>query len=86
MLILCCLFPSPVPGSPQNVLAYSTTSVSIYLSWDPPPDDQRNGMIVHYTVRVVQPHGEATVYMNSTATSIVVTSLTPYQSVGRRSM
>ena len=72
-----CLF--TVPSSPaQNVLAYNTTSTSIHLSWDPPPDDQRNGIIIYYTVHIVPPHGGASVHLNSTDTRIVVTSLSPY--------
>ena len=68
-----------VPSSPaHNVLAYNITSTSIYLSWDPPPDDQRNGIIVQYSIRIVPPLGGTIVYFNSTATSIVVTPLSPY--------
>ena len=77
--VLCLLFCFTVPSSPaQNVLAYNTTSTSIHLSWDPPPDDQINGIILHYTVRVVPQHGGTVVYLNSTVTNIVVASLTPY--------
>ena len=73
------LFRFVVPSSPaQNVLAYNTTSTSIYLSWDPPPHDQRNGIILHYTVRVIPQYGGIVVYLNSTVTSIIVASLTPY--------
>ena len=73
------LYFSTVPSSPaHNVLVYSITSTSIHLSWDPPPDDQRNGIIVHYTVRIVPSLGGTNVYLNTTVTSTVITSLGPY--------
>ena len=62
----------------QNVAVESTTSTSINLSWDPLADDQKNGMIVRYVVRVVPFNGGMIVYWNSTLSNATVMSLSPY--------
>ena len=69
---------SPAPSAPtQNVSVDNTTSVSITISWEPPADEQQNGIIINYVVRVAVEGGTAT-YFNSTTTYIVITSLRPY--------
>ena len=66
------------PSAPaQNVSVDNTTSESITLSWEPPADEQQNGIVINYAVRVAVEGGTAT-YLNSTTTYIVITSLRPY--------
>ena len=71
---------SPIaPSSPvQNNSVGLTTSTSISLTWEPPADDQINGIIVLYIIRVVPVNGGATLYYNSSTTSVTLTSLSPY--------
>jgi netrin-G3 ligand len=44
-----------VPGAPpQMVKAFPETSTSIRVSWQPPPENKRNGKIVYYKIFYVQ--------------------------------
>ena len=56
---------------PQNVTAHSLTSSSFILDWDPPPIEQRNGVIRNYTISVE-------LLGNATAYNITVTNSTQY--------
>ena len=67
------------PSSPvQNASVDSTTATSIHLSWEPPEDDQKNGIILRYIIYVIPVDGGTTIYFNSIVTSATVTSLRPY--------
>ena len=49
-----------VPIAPaENVSVDNTTSESITVSWEPPPDEQQNGIVINYVVRVVVQIGRA---------------------------
>ena len=66
------------PGSPaQNSTVERTTSTTISLSWEPPVDDQRNGIITLYIIRVVSVDAGTTAYYNSSVLSATVTPLKP---------
>ncbi len=55
------------------------TSTSAYLSWEPPPDENRNGVIVQYIINVtVQETGER-FQLTSETTYLEVTNLRPYR-------
>ena len=44
-----------VPGAPpQMVKAFPETSTSIRVSWQPPPENKRNGKIVYYKIFYVK--------------------------------
>ena len=43
-----------VPGEPQNVRARPVNSSSVEVSWDPPVDNDKNGVIRGYQI-FVQP-------------------------------
>ena len=79
MLVFSCINFSQAPSAPpQNVSLDSITSSSISLSWEPPLDDQRNGIIVQYTIRIVLVDEGSYIFVNSTIPSVTVTSLRPY--------
>ena len=47
--------PISVPGAPpQMVKAFPETSTSIRVSWQPPPENKRNGKILYYKIFYVQ--------------------------------
>lgn len=48
------------------------------MSWEPPADEQINGIIVLYIIRVVPVSGGATLYYNSSVPRVTLTSLRPY--------
>ena len=67
------------PSSPaQNSSVDSTTATSISLSWEAPADDQINGIIVRYVIRVVLVDTGMTYYYNSSVLTATITSLKPY--------
>ena len=77
MTCISFLYTSAPSAPAQNVSVDNTTSESITLSWEPPVDEQQNGIIINYVVRVAVEGGTAT-YFNSTTTYIVIASLRPY--------
>lgn len=51
-----------------------TSTTSFIVTWDPPPEDEQNGVIVGYTVQLRRP-GSVAVLRNTTATHYEFTSL-----------
>ncbi len=41
-----------MPGEPQNVRASAVNSSSVRVDWDPPAEDDRNGVIRGYQIFV----------------------------------
>ena len=76
--IMSVILPTEPSDTPQAVRLTAVTSTSVELSWSPPPTEHQNGVIRHYTVRVVvQDTGE--IFTHSTVgLSITVGSLHPY--------
>ena len=70
--------PTEPSDTPQAVRLTAVTSTSVDLSWSPPPTEHHNGVIRHYTVRVVvQDTGE--IFTHSTVgLSTTVGNLHPY--------
>ena len=52
-------------------------STSVHLSWLPPDEDQHNGDIRHYSIRIVQVHSGREFQLNSTNTTSIYTGLHP---------
>ena len=77
--LLPSMFHPAAPSSPaRNSSVEATTATSVSLSWDPPADDQRNGIITSYVIRVLLVDRGTTEYYNSSITSVTLTSLKPY--------
>ena len=67
-----------VSGPPLNLMANVVDSKTVTLSWDPPLEENRNGIIRSYTVHVTDKlMNENTTYSSDT-TNITLTSLRPY--------
>ncbi len=67
-------------GYPLEVTNTSTTARSAVISWDPPDEEDQNGFITSYTVKIVEAGTEETLQRISSTTSITATSLKPYTS------
>ena len=74
--VVTIYFPAP-SGSPANFQARALDSRSIYLSWDPLPLAQQNGIIRQYRVTIVDIAGEARI-ISTTAASVNVAALNPF--------
>ena len=66
-------------GNPVNFGGNATTSRSAVISWDPPAADQWNGVIILYIINVTVLETGETFQLNSTSTSLTVSTLQPYR-------
>ncbi len=70
----------PVPtGSPRNLTVMVLSPRSIEITWIPPDEQERHGIIVKYTVNVTSlPSGEVITLMDTPETSLTISNLKPY--------
>ena len=54
-----------------------TNSTSVHLSWLPPDEEQHNGDIRHYSIRIIELQSGREVQLNSTNAAFVYTGLHP---------
>ena len=47
-------FPAAPDVPPESVNAFATSATSVYLTWEPPPHEERNGIIRGYLVNVTE--------------------------------
>lgn len=59
-------------------MAQPSSSRSATISWNPPPDDEINGIIIRYVINVTIVETGDTFQLNSTTTTLTVNALTPY--------
>ena len=71
--------PTVPSGSPQAFNASATSPSSAVLTWQPPPFDEQNGMILSYVINVtiVETGGNFLLFSNST--TLTVTTLKPFR-------
>ena len=78
-LLQTVFVPTSEPSaSPQGVSHTAVTTTSVDLSWSPPPAAHHNGIIRHYTVRVVVEDTGEEFTINSADPQITIRSLHPY--------
>ena len=63
--------------SPQNPSSAVRTSRSIYCTWNPPPQEDQNGVIIEYRINVTEVITGRIFVVTSTTTSVEITSLHP---------
>ncbi len=79
--VIVCVFSFPVPsGYPSYVKNMSITARSAVVSWDPPDEEDHNGVITHYTINIIEARTEKILSFTSLTTSVTATSLNPYTS------
>lgn len=74
MTLLITLAPS---APPLNLTAMVINSSSVQLSWLPPMENQRNGDIRHYNIRVIELHTGRKFPLSSTNTTFIYAQLHP---------
>ena len=62
----------------MGVSGSAVSSVSIILTWSPPPEDTQNGVIRLYRVRVLEVDTGTLAMYDLTETSLALNSLHPY--------
>ena len=51
---------------------------SVVINWEPPPEEEQNGVIIKYTINVTYTDTLVVTQYFTTSTSINITSLEPY--------
>lgn len=64
-------------GPPLNIEAEATSSISAFLSWDPPLVEDQNGVITNYTLSVCL-ENEEIFTLTTPNTAVNVSSLQPH--------
>ena len=72
--LLCTLAPS---DAPSNLTVMAINSTSVHLSWLPPDEDQHNGDIRHYSIRILELLSHMEIQLNLTNTTFIYASLHP---------
>ena len=81
MMIANLLFSQIVPtAAPDDFTITVLDSMSLQLSWSPPPTEHRNGEILEYRIRIVEVETGREMQYNSTSTSMTASPLHPYYS------
>ena len=77
MMVLSLSFLVVPSGSPQNLVVVSESSRSLRLTWEPPFEENRNGLIITYTVFIVADDGTS-LELTAAGTSVVAADLRPF--------
>lgn len=54
------------------------SSRSAFLSWEPPPSEEQNGVIINYVINVTEAESGSVFQLFSSNTSLFVSTLQPY--------
>lgn len=66
-------------SSPVNVVPSFVTKSSVSFRWEPPPYDDQNGVIILYIINITVLETEDSFQLNSSTTTLTVTSLRPFR-------
>lgn len=72
------IFSSAPSGPPVDVVLNATDSHTLSISWHPPIDEQRNGIIRGYTVTLTEVDTGVTTVISSNSTQVVLQNLHPF--------
>ncbi len=73
-------YSNAVPGSsPEKLSLAEVTSRSAVLTWDPPPYEDQNGVIISYLISVTINETGETFILSTNDTSLSITGLRPYR-------
>ena len=74
----CPDYPGP-SSAPRNFTAAATGTISAQFSWQPPSDDDINGILSYYLLRIVDESFNLTnITINITSTNYVIATLEEY--------
>ena len=65
-------------GAPESVSARPLSTTSLAVTWEPPLEELRNGIIQQYTVQITAMETGMVITLFTESTSVNVTSLHPY--------
>ena len=70
--------PKVPSGPPERLTAITSDSRTLVLSWQPPAERERNGVILTYTINITDVLSGATSLFTTSATTYTVNNLHPY--------
>ena len=75
-----CYFSSVPSAAPENLTGEALSSTSIIISWKPLPIEEQNGIIIHYTIHLLEvPTNRTLTYeQEGQHTMLVIDLLHPY--------
>ena len=76
-MILWLLFTLAPSGAPPNLNVMAINSTSVHLSWLPLLENQRNGDIRHYNIRVIELQSGRKFALTSMNTTLIYSQLHP---------
>ena len=62
---------------PQSVSGYAINATSIFLGWEPPPNDTHNGIIRSYQINCTEIDSGSLLDVSSIETEVIITELHP---------
>ena len=79
-IYLLCLLLSEPSAAPQSFTAHfnATSHDSIFLSWDPLPLEDQNGIILGYLINITDISREDTLQFSSDTHNLTIESLRPH--------
>ena len=73
--LTCFIAPS---GPPRNLQAVVTDSRSMFITWEPPVPEERNGILRQYVITLMSVETDEIVTTSSIGTSVTVSGLLPF--------
>lgn len=67
-----------MPGDPQEVKATPINSTSIHVTWKPPLEKDRNGIIRGYHIHVQEVRDEVSFIMKTLLTSLILSRVVQF--------
>ena len=64
-------------AAPESVRGYAINSTSLFLGWEPPPDDAHNGVIQGYLISCTEHNTGELFNATSVLTDIILSDLHP---------
>ena len=64
--------------APMNLVVDLITSSTVNMSWDPPPSEHTNGVILYNTIRLTDLQNEVVQNITTSSNWVLVTDLHPY--------
>ena len=78
IILFCCSFLAP-GEPPQNVTIDMVTPTSIRVSWEDPPPEDQNGIIIMYLLNYTNLNQSETVMVDTTNMNITIEGLEEFE-------
>ena len=77
-IILFLSMPTVPNGPPENFTIISIIPRSVSLTWDPPPPENRNGIIISYTINLTEGETGQILQIFAETNNLTIDSLRPF--------